>query len=101
MRVIMWHAMLGIARSDGGLWQYLTERTRGRTAIRLEQERNQATTAVIRALPPGGELLEYEPQGRLRIIRRPGRGDGLSGADTMDPALPQPNGDSSKGLAQK
>jgi hypothetical protein len=93
MCVIMWHAMLGIARSSGGLWQYLTERTRGRTAIRLEQERNQATAAVIRALPPGGELLEYEPQGRLRIIRRPARDAGSSGMDTMDQSLPQPRGD--------
>jgi hypothetical protein len=55
----------------GGLWRFLTERVRARTAIELEHERNRATAAALRDLPDGGELLEYEPHGRLRIIRRP------------------------------
>jgi hypothetical protein len=91
---MMWHAALGVTRNCAGLWQYLAERVRGRTAVRLEQERNQATAAVLGVLPPGGELLEYEPQGRLRIIRLPGPSalTAILDTQTMDEALCQPGG---------
>lgn len=96
--MIMWYAALGITHSCAGLWQYLAERTRGQIAVRLEQERNQATAAVLGALPPGGELLEYEPQGRLRIIRLPGPGalTAVPDTQTMDEALCQPGGGAPK-----
>ena len=58
-----------IARRRGGLWRYLTARAKGRTAVELERERNRATIEALRQLPPGCELLEYEREGRLRVIR--------------------------------
>jgi len=64
-----WHGIIGATRYCSGLWQFLIVRTKGRTAIELERERNRATAAVIQLLPPHSELLEYEPQGRLRVIR--------------------------------
>jgi hypothetical protein len=60
-----------VARFCSGMWGYLTERVKGRTAVQLEQERNQATAEAIRLLPPGAELFENEPNGRTRIIRMP------------------------------
>lgn len=64
----------GIARCCGGLWRYLVVRVNGRTAIELERERNRATAVAIGLLPPGAELLESEPGGRLRVIRMPAPG---------------------------
>lgn len=64
-------AFRSAAYGCGGLWRFLIARIRGRTAVQLERERNGATRAVIGLLPPGGELLEYEPCGRLRVIRIP------------------------------
>jgi hypothetical protein len=58
-------------RCFGGLWKYLIARTSGRTAIELERERNRATEAVLQLLPAGAEMLEYEHDGRLRVIRMP------------------------------
>jgi len=63
--------LTGITRSCGGLWNFLIVRVRGQTAVELERERNRATAAVITLLPPGAELLENEPGGRLRAIRMP------------------------------
>lgn len=60
----------GIARRCGGLWRYLIVRAQGRTAVELERERNRATATALRLLPDGCELLEYEREGRLRIVRR-------------------------------
>lgn len=60
-----------IARFCSGLWDYLTARVQGRTAVELERERNHGTTEMIKALPPGAELLENEPNGRSRMIRTP------------------------------
>jgi hypothetical protein len=68
----VWWSIPGIARCCGGLWRLLIVRARGRTAIELERERNRATAEVIRLLPSDCELLEYEPEGRLRVIRRTG-----------------------------
>jgi len=67
-----WHGIIGVTRCCGGLRRFLIARARGRTAIELERERNRATATVIRLLPPDSELLEYEPEGRLRIIRMSG-----------------------------
>jgi hypothetical protein len=78
-----------IPRGGGGLWRFLTERVRARTAIELEHERNRATAAALRDLPDGSELLEYEPHGRLRIIRRLGP----SAPPAVRAALPMPRGD--------
>jgi hypothetical protein len=62
----------GIAGRCGGLWRYLIVRAQGRTALELERERNRATMSALRLLPDCCELLEYESEGRLRIIRRTG-----------------------------
>jgi len=63
----------GLALScAGAACRILIEWVKGRTAAALERERNNATAELIRLMPPGTELLEYEPGGRLRIIRMPG-----------------------------
>lgn len=70
------------SRCLSGLWAFLIARVHGRTvlalaqerhqvAVQLERERNKATAQAIELLPPGAELLEREPTGRLRIIRMP------------------------------
>jgi hypothetical protein len=83
-----WHGIIAATRNCSGLWRFLIVRTRERAAIELERERNRATAAAIQLLPPHSELLEYEPQGRLRVIRMSGwaaaaptvTGETLSGA---------------------
>jgi hypothetical protein len=73
--MMWWHGIAGIAgmsRRCGGLWRFLITWSQGRTAVELERERNRATAEVLRLLPGGCELLEYERGGRLRVIRRPG-----------------------------
>lgn len=70
-----WGGFAGIARvtqSCGGLWRFLIVWSKGRTAIELERERNRATAEVVQLLSSGDELLEYEPNGRLRVIRKSG-----------------------------
>jgi hypothetical protein len=64
-----------VARFCSGLWGYLTARAHGHTAVALERERNHATAEAIKALPPGAELVEHEPSGRLRVIRMPQTSD--------------------------
>ena len=64
--------LVGVTRRCGGLWKFLIVRASGRTAMDLERERNRATAEVIRLLPGDCEFLEYEPKGRLRVIRRAG-----------------------------
>lgn len=66
-----WSALTGSLRRHGGLWQYLIARSADQTAFSLERERNDATGNIIRTLPPGGELIECERGGRLRVIRMP------------------------------
>lgn len=56
-------------RRGGGFWGYMTERTKSRTAIELERERNAATTNVIPMLKPGIDFMETEEGGRTRAIR--------------------------------
>jgi hypothetical protein len=63
-------ALAGITRRCSGLWRFLVVRAQGRVAVELERERNRATAEVIQLLPDNCELLEYEPMGRLRIIRK-------------------------------
>jgi hypothetical protein len=70
--MVVWCGITGIARCWEGLWRFLTVRAKGRTAVELERERNRATAEVIRLLPRDCEVLEYEPNGRLRVIRRVG-----------------------------
>jgi hypothetical protein len=65
-------ALAGITRRCSGLWRFLIVRAQGRVAVELERERNRATAEVIQLLPDNCELLEYEPRGRLRVIRKPG-----------------------------
>jgi len=65
----------GATRYFGGLWKYLAARASGRTAIELERERNRATAAAIQLLPAGAEMMEYEREGRFRVIRMPKAGD--------------------------
>lgn len=64
--------LAGIRRCCGGLWTFLIVRANGRTEVELERERNRATAEVIQLIPAGCELLEYEPRGRLRVIRKSG-----------------------------
>ena len=73
--MVFWHSITGIAgvpRRCGGLWRYLIVRAKGRTAVELERERNRATAEALRLLPTNCELLEYEREGRLRVIRKSG-----------------------------
>jgi hypothetical protein len=63
-------ALAGITWRCSGLWRFLIVRAQGRVALELERERNRATTEVIQVLPDNCELLEYEPMGRLRVIRK-------------------------------
>jgi hypothetical protein len=67
--MVSWRGITGLTRCYG-LWRFLIARDQGRTAIELERERNRATAIAISMLPGDCELLEYEPQGRLRVIRR-------------------------------
>jgi hypothetical protein len=66
-----WAALSGFLHRRWGMWQYLAVRTASKTALSLERERNAATAAVVRSLPPGSELLECERGGRMRWIRIP------------------------------
>lgn len=59
------------ARERFGLWQYLTERSRHRAEVELEQERNRATRQVLTLVRPGWRFLEYEVGGRLRAVEAP------------------------------
>jgi hypothetical protein len=73
--MVFWHGITviaGVSRRCGGLWKYLIVRAKARTAVELERERNRATAEALRLLPVGCELLEYERDGRLRVIRKPG-----------------------------
>lgn len=65
-------ALAGITRRCSGLWRFLIVRNQGRVALELERERNRATAEVLQVLPDNCELLEYEPTGRLRVIRKLG-----------------------------
>jgi hypothetical protein len=72
---IGWSGIDGIhgrTRLCAGLWNFMIVRVKERTAVELERERNRATGAAIQLLPRDCELLEYEPEGRLRVIRRVG-----------------------------
>jgi hypothetical protein len=73
-------ALAGITRRCSGLWRFLIIRAQGRVTLELERERNRATAEVIHLLPDNCELLEYEPMGRLRIIRK-------LGSATAEPAV--------------
>jgi hypothetical protein len=70
----------GVTRRRGGLWRFLIAREEGRTAIELERERNRATAEALRLVSGSCELLEFERDGRLRVIR----GSGLLRAATRD-----------------
>jgi hypothetical protein len=59
------------ARERSGLWHYLTERSRHRAEVALEQERNRATRQVLTSVRPGWKFLEYEVGGRLRAVEAP------------------------------
>lgn len=65
-----------LVRRRGGFWGYLRARAVCRSALDLEREHNRATLAALRLLPDGCELLEYERDGRLRVIRK---GAGIEG----------------------
>jgi hypothetical protein len=59
-----------ITRLGSGLWNYLTEKEKGRVAVAVEREKNTGTVEAIKALSEGGELVDYD-SGRFRVIRRP------------------------------
>ena len=75
----------GITRRCSGLWRFLIAREEGRTAIELERERNRATAEALRLVSGGCELLEFERDGRLRVIRRPGLPVAAAGEASGDP----------------
>ena len=86
---MLWGGIAGIAgmtRRCGGLWRFLIARVEGRTAIELERERNRATAEAIRLLPSDCELLEYEREGRLRVIRKSGQPTVIAGGTLHDPS---------------
>jgi hypothetical protein len=94
MGVAFWHGITGITsitQRCGGLWRFLIVRARGRTAIELERERNRATATAIQLLPSDADLLEYEPEGRLRVIRK--RGPATTTPTVIGEVLPGPSGE--------
>ena len=90
--MMLWRGITGITgftRCCNGLWRFLITRTKGRVAIELKRERNRATADVIRLLPGDCELVEYEPEGRLRVIRRSrptATGPALTGEARLSPS---------------
>ncbi|GAA2625367.1 hypothetical protein SMC26_18850 [Actinomadura fulvescens] len=58
-----------------GVWRFLAVWSRGRAAVALERERNAGTAQALKLLPPGGELLEIELGGRMRLLRVPSTTD--------------------------
>ncbi|WP_331760978.1 hypothetical protein [Streptomyces anulatus] len=81
--------VMNLFRRDGGMWGYLTERTKSRTAIELERERNAATVSVLPLLPPGTDFMESEVGGRTRVIRMmpvQSRDSGVAGGEETVPA---------------
>ncbi len=89
-----WYGITGIrsiTRCCGGLWRYLIVRDRGQTAVELECERNRATAEAIVLLPVNSELLEYEPNGRLRVIRK--AAPDASAPVVISQSLPRPGGE--------
>jgi len=94
MRMALWGGIAGLAgvtRRCGGLWRFLIVRAKGRTAVELERERNRATAEIIQVLPSDCELLEYEPKGRLRVIRR--SGPPVTAATVAGERLARPSGE--------
>jgi hypothetical protein len=86
--VVSWSSIAciaGVTRRCGGLWRFLVAREEGRTAIELERERNRATAEALRLVAEGCELLEFEREGRLRVIRRPGQPTAVAGGAPGDP----------------
>jgi hypothetical protein len=86
--VVSWSSIACIARVTrrcGGLWRFLIAREEGRTAIELERERNRATAEALRLVAEGCELLEFEREGRLRVIRRSGQPAAVAGEAPGDP----------------
>jgi len=82
-------SITGFTRCCNGLWRFLITRPKGRVAIELERERNRETVDVIRLLPGSCELLEYEPDGRVPVIRRSGptaTGAALTGEARLSPS---------------
>jgi len=75
----------GVTRRCGGLWRFLIAREEGRTAIELERERNRATAEALRLVSGGCELLEFERDGRLRVIRGSGMLVAAAGEAPGDP----------------
>jgi hypothetical protein len=91
----LWSSIAGLAgmtRRCGGLWRFLIVRAKGRIVVELERERNRATAEVIQLLPDDCELLEYEPKGRLRVIRRSGPRPATASTVTGE-VLPRPSGE--------
>ncbi|WP_055529540.1 hypothetical protein [Streptomyces graminilatus] len=89
----LWTMATGLfRRGGGGFWAYMTERTKNRTAVELERERNAATANVIPLLAPGTDFMESEDGGRTRVIRtapQPPSADSREAVDTAD-TIPSP-----------
>ena len=69
--MVVWFGFRAVRGCWSGLWRFLTARTHWRSTVALEREWNAGTAQAIVLLPPGAELMEREPTGRLRIIRIP------------------------------
>ena len=74
--------LAGVTRRCSGLWRFLIAREEGRRAVELERERNRATAEALRLVAGGCELLEFEREGRLRVIRRQGQPTAVTGETT-------------------
>jgi hypothetical protein len=75
----------GMTRRCSGLWRFLIAREEGRAAVELERERNRATAEALRLVSGGCELLEFERDGRLRVIRSSGLPTAVVGEASGDP----------------
>ncbi len=82
----------GFARRCGGLWRYLIVRAQGRTSVELERERTRATAEALRSMAGDCELLEYERDGRLRVIRRSGSPPASGPGGPSGPPMAPPSG---------
>jgi hypothetical protein len=89
--MVFWHGITGVPRRCGGLWGFLITWAKGRTAVELERERNRATAEALQLLPHNCELLEYERDGRLRMIRK--SGPSTTAPTVTGETLPRLNGE--------
>lgn len=80
----------GLARSFGGLWQYLIARSHDRAQLEVEREWIRAGREVLTLIPPGAFFFEYGGAGRYRAILMPGQQPAIPTEPIT--GLPEPSG---------